>query len=130
MKVYVVTKRLIDLEETPAVLAGIYLTEKLADEARVKVDSQYFGYLAAVRAVELNTGGEPVFLLRAQDLFALSGINGYVAELLNHNQYEQAEQVALAITEVSDWQDENTDRLKVPDHQHVPAVGGESGDGG
>lgn len=121
MKLYVVTT------EYGEEIHSVCLTEELAkaavaDEIIHKEPGNPEEF-ATYKEVQLNTGGEPIFVLRGQDMFAECGIVGYQTELLSHRVLEQADQVSLALEEMQQWQESNANRLKVPDHRHVPVSG-------
>lgn len=63
----------------------------------------------------------PVFTIKGQDRLAVAAVEGYRAICENAGLTEQAHQVAIAGREIHDWQQRNPDRLKFPDHKHVPA---------
>lgn len=112
MKVFVVTEQGVD---------GVYgVCLKEADAEEMCASNSDLEYSEEI----VNTGGEPVFLLRGQDMFASAGIRGYGKELEKHGQTEQVAQVQLALEEMFDWQGEHIDLLKRPDHQHQPVAGG------
>jgi hypothetical protein len=121
VRVYVVT---LDNE-----FSEVCLTEALA----VKAIEDHIGTEYARRPspewnyytrVDLNTGGEPIFVLRGQDKFATGGIKGYQIGLDTWNQTKQADEVQKAMDEMIAWQARHADRIKNPDHQHVPTTGG------
>jgi hypothetical protein len=89
-----------------------------------KGDAQTCGEDMMTMSFDLNTGGEPIFVLRGQDKFATGGIKGYQIGLEMWNQTKQADEVQKAMDEMIAWQARHADRIKNPDHQHVPAVGG------
>lgn len=109
MKIYVVTEDGVD---------GTFAAYLRQEDAKEFIENNS-GF--TLNEETLNTGGEPIFVLRGQDMFATSGVIAYEQELRDHHQYGQAEEVQKALGEMFTWQDEHTDRLKNPDHEHVPA---------
>jgi hypothetical protein len=117
MKVYIV------YTNHGARVKGVYLTQRLADIAVTNELNRLFlpedGYVFS-DSWEVDTDGEPVFLLRGQDKYATAGIFGYVLGLESWKQHEQAEEASKAKDEMVSWQAKNPDRVKNPDHRHVP----------
>jgi len=62
----------------------------------------------------------PVFAIKAQDVLAPRVIDMYAALCVSHGLEWQAGQARLAACEVRQWQADNPDRVKIPDHAHVP----------
>jgi hypothetical protein len=67
-----------------------------------------------------DTDPMPVFVLKAKDELALMAILAYRRACLDAGLYRQAEQVALAISEIAQWRERNAGQVKAPDHDHVP----------
>lgn len=63
----------------------------------------------------------PVFSLLAQDRLALQAMNAYHSACIEHGLIDQAEQVRKAMHEFHGWRQRNPARMKLPDHEHVPA---------
>ena len=64
----------------------------------------------------------PVFTIKAQDALAGHALMAYLVACNEFGLTEQAEQVQLAIQEFIDWQRRNQNRIKYPDHTHIPAT--------
>jgi hypothetical protein len=64
---------------------------------------------------------EPRFVFRAQDAFAVHGIETYRDALEAAGLTAQAHETTKAIDEFRDWQITYPRQLKTPDHTHVPA---------
>lgn len=64
----------------------------------------------------------PVFVLKGKDALAPFLVLTYQRECYRYGLEEQARQVQLAYEEMAAWQRRNPDRVKLPDHPHVPAV--------
>lgn len=62
----------------------------------------------------------PSFTFLAKDLFIVPVIEHYWELLINEGQLAQADEVEKAIDEIKEWQYNNQDKLKFPDHKHVP----------
>lgn len=62
----------------------------------------------------------PVFVIKARDRLAIPAIRHYRNLCLRFELNEQAGQVSLAIQEIAEWQYRNGDKVKRPDHKHVP----------
>lgn len=62
----------------------------------------------------------PVFPIKAKDALAIEAVQAYRELCVKYGLYGQAQQVQLAINEITDWQGANEDRMKLPDHKHVP----------
>lgn len=67
-----------------------------------------------------ETDPMPIFSIKAQDLLALVAIYAYERACHREGLVDQAKQVALAYEEIEEWQARNPDKLKFPDHKHVP----------
>lgn len=63
----------------------------------------------------------PVFPIKAKDALAVLAVGEYQSLCLEHGLVAQADQVQLAIEEMSYWQNANPDQVHWPDHTHVPA---------
>ncbi len=77
--------------------------------------------------VEVREPGDPkpVFVLKGQDVLAPGIVDAYRRECVRHGLDEQAAQVELAFREMAEWQARHPERVKLPDHKHVPAPGGD-----
>lgn len=62
----------------------------------------------------------PVFTIKGKDALAPGVIEAYRRECDRRGLHDQAMQVRLAWREVVEWQQRNPDRVKLPDHQHMP----------
>jgi len=71
--------------------------------------------------VPLTDDDMPKFTILAQDMLAVEAVEAYAGLCREHGLHWQAEQVDKAIAEIRQWQWRNRDRLKAPDHAHVPA---------
>lgn len=63
---------------------------------------------------------EPRFVIRGQDALALVAIERYRVECEVRGLFGQRDQVQRAKQEIAGWQRRNPDRVKLPDHVHVP----------
>ena len=59
--------------------------------------------------------GEPVFVLRSQDVLAVPAITQYARLAVQIGEYELSRQVQAAALEVAEWQAAHPDLVKVPD---------------
>ena len=66
------------------------------------------------------TNEMPVFILKGKDKLALSTINYYLNKCISARLTEQAKEVAKAYMEMRNWQDDNPEEMKLPDHKHIP----------
>lgn len=59
---------------------------------------------------------EPIFILRGQDMLTATGIRGYVSNcrLAGVKDTSYLERTLNRADEISDWQDANRDRVKLP----------------
>jgi hypothetical protein len=62
----------------------------------------------------------PRFTFLAKDFFITDALDAYFDSLRRAGLVEQAEEVRKAIQEIVDWQAANEDKVKNPDHIHVP----------
>ena len=62
----------------------------------------------------------PVFVIKAKDALAVLALRGYQRECQEHGLANQAVEVEKAIGEIHEWQRDNIDLIKLPDHAHVP----------
>ena len=62
----------------------------------------------------------PIFVIKAKDALSVPALKHYKEKCEDHGLTEQARQVDYAIYEFRQWQDENIDDTKLPDHRHVP----------
>jgi len=74
--------------------------------------------LAAARPADPT---EPRFVIRAQDTLAVRAVRAYLGLCLELGLDEQAAQVQAALDEIEAWRAANPDRVRLPDHTHVPA---------
>jgi len=58
--------------------------------------------------------GEPVFLIRAQDILALEIVEKYY-NLADVNKTRNLGRVRSVMKKMQEWRNENRDRVKVPD---------------
>jgi hypothetical protein len=65
----------------------------------------------------------PVFTIKGKDQLAVAAIEHYRYLCDINNLTEQAAEVEKAIIEIEHWQFRNPDRVKRPDHRHVPVAG-------
>lgn len=65
-------------------------------------------------------GDEPVFVLRGKDSLTPWTIASYMHSCRQKGLHDQAEEVDKALHEVMRWQRHNPDKVKLPDHPHVP----------
>ena len=63
----------------------------------------------------------PVFTIKAKDKLALDTIARYRDLCLRAGLLAQAAEVEEAYEEFMVWQASNPERVKLPDHKHVPA---------
>ena len=111
MKVFVVTEQGVD---------GVYgVCLKEADAEEMCAADSNLEYSEET----VNTGGEPVFLLRGKDQFTPTAVGAYEQALRRNGHTGQADEAELALSEIEDWQDNNTELVQVPDHKHVPVTG-------
>lgn len=113
MKLYILTEDGVD---------GVYAVCLRKEDAERMCEENVW---LTVSEEVLNTGGEPIFVLRGQDKMSSFGVVGYLDALTRADQPVQAHQVTLALGELYQWQRDNEDRTKFPDHPHEPAIGGE-----
>jgi hypothetical protein len=66
---------------------------------------------------------EPVFPLYAHDRLTTETVWRYLQLCTAAGLTRQADQVALALAEINDWQGRHPDQLRHPDHTHRPAGG-------
>lgn len=64
----------------------------------------------------------PVFVIKAKDKLALRTLEAYTTLCVQLGLDEQAREVDKAYEEMRQWQERNRDRIKFPDHPHVPAT--------
>lgn len=69
------------------------------------------------RVVEADV---PVFVVKGTDQFALGTIQTYSGICNSYGLYAQAHEVQEALKEMRAWQEAHPDRVKLPDHKHVP----------
>lgn len=62
----------------------------------------------------------PVFVIKAKDALAPEAVGAYRDLCLKYGLDSQAAEVRKALSEISAWQLANEDRVKLPDHEHVP----------
>lgn len=67
-----------------------------------------------------NPDPMPVFTLLAKDQLAPAAIGAYHELCLELGITDQARQVYAAYQEIRAWQERHSDRVKLPDHEHVP----------
>ncbi len=67
-------------------------------------------------------GGRPPALARAADVYAQGArfTRAYLDACTAHGLYNQVTEVQRAITDFIVWREENRDKVKLPDHEHVP----------
>jgi len=73
------------------------------------------------RMLEIDKDPMPVFTIKAQDRLALHALIAYREACFDAGIRSQALEVIKAIAEIASWQDRNLDKMKLPDHNHVPA---------
>lgn len=61
--------------------------------------------------------GEPIFVLRAQDIFSIMGIAGYLdlIEKFSPNDHNMEAELCDVIEMFKRWQSENRDQVRYPD---------------
>jgi hypothetical protein len=64
----------------------------------------------------------PTFTFKAQDKYAAGAILYYMRRLDEDMLYAQTREVNRALTEFEGWQERNPDKMKAPDHFHVPVT--------
>lgn len=84
------------------------------------VSKDIYRWRFARGVVGLSDITEPVFLLRAKDMYATHGILGYMKRLAEAGLDEQCDEVNKALNEFEKWRSKNEFELKRPDHRHVP----------
>ena len=112
-----------DVDGQPWDAAGAVRMDKASGDSALHVVTN------ANRAGKLHPRYEnddpmPEFPLKAKDMLAIETITFYRAACLAYGLDEQAAQVELAVAEFREWQARNPDRMKLPDHEHVPVVHG------
>lgn len=70
-----------------------------------------------VREIEESGSDEPIFVLRAKDIFTPMVLTKYLelVEQFGPNNYEFAEQITDCLRTIKDWQHHHTDRVRYPD---------------
>lgn len=68
----------------------------------------------------------PVFVLKAKDRLAVDTIEQYARYCYEEGLHHQRDQVSRALAEIVAWRSRHRDRVKLPDHDHVPATSGPS----
>lgn len=101
-------------DECPRDTQQWYQVDGLLDELR---DNGYEGFFPWQR---ISRDDMPVFVLKAQDMLAMTAIDEYHNACLKAELHDHAEQVEMALVEFQDWQAANPERMKMPDHKHVP----------
>lgn len=69
-----------------------------------------------------NDDPMPVFVLKGKDRLALGAISQYSLLCLKAGLIDQAAEVDKAYAEIRAWQGRHPELMKLPDHEHVPAV--------
>lgn len=105
------------------------------DAARARFDHAEAPYdpdvLALIRAAEAmratlyGPGGDdpmPVFVIKGQDRIAPGAVEAYHDLCVERGLAGQAAQVWQAAEEIRRWQARHPDRVKMPNHPHVPAA--------
>lgn len=64
----------------------------------------------------------PVFVIKGKDQFAPHAISYYAALCRRAGLTGQAAEVRRAVAEIQDWQSDHRDKVKLPDHPHVPVT--------
>lgn len=62
----------------------------------------------------------PEFIIKAKDRLAIPTIIAYKNFCRDHNLWDQAHEVTKAHEEFFEWQYRNPDKVKMPDHEHIP----------
>lgn len=65
-------------------------------------------------------GFVPQFVIKATDAFAVETIRDYLRQCWRENLFAQSNEVTKALAEIIAWQQANPDRVRLPDHKHVP----------
>lgn len=65
----------------------------------------------------------PVFTLKAKDQFTVPTVEYYNRLCRAHGLYDQVIENDKALAELRAWETRNSDRMKLPDHKHVPTTG-------
>lgn len=76
-------------------------------------------YIASIHGDDLDDP-MPVFVLKAKDKLTSRALVGYIEACDDVGLGEQTRQVLRAADEFTAWQERNPDRVKLPDHKHVP----------
>jgi hypothetical protein len=79
----------------------------------------------AMRAKLYGPGGDdpmPVFVIKGTDRIAPAAVEAYHDLCIELGLSDQAGQVWHAAEEIRRWQARHPDRIKKPDHPHVPAA--------
>lgn len=63
----------------------------------------------------------PVFTIKGKDVLAGPAVRAYRELCAAYGLHDQAVEVDKAHAEIVEWQARNLDRVKMPDHPHVPA---------
>ncbi len=85
--------------------------------------------LALIRAAEtmraklygsVDDDPMPVFVIKGKDQLAPHAVSAYVELCERAGLPDQAREARYATGEIQNWQFRNRDRVKLPDHKHVP----------
>ncbi len=68
-----------------------------------------------------QSDGMPWFVIKAQDALAIAAITAYRDLCLNAGLTAQAAEVDKAIAEFEQWQQRPGNRVRLPEHRHLPA---------
>jgi hypothetical protein len=79
--------------------------------------------LAAVPSLTSTGQAMPVFTIKAQDKLAIRAVEAYRRLCVDAGLDEQVLQVDLAIGEMLHWRGANPDRVRLPEHRHIPPDG-------
>lgn len=67
-----------------------------------------------------DLGDEPVFILRAEDALTPGVLAFYRLQCRRERLRTQDREVGKAFNEIREWQKNNKDKVKLPDHKHQP----------
>lgn len=85
-------------------------------------DAQWMWNLIRSSGATTPVGDDPmpVFVIQGKDRLAPQTIAQYARSCEAAGLTEQAREVRKALLEITEWQHRNHDRVKYPDHKHVP----------
>lgn len=108
-------------EAIEALNAALDATEHPATAAELLDTLTAAGYVL-VKSAPPGDDPMPLFVLKGHDMLTPDAIAAYMNACAARGLREQARQVWQALGEIARWQSRNPDRVRHPNHPHVPVT--------